>query len=832
MPQAQKLSPLSQGIKNIKGIKQIGRIKAAEFDIIDVANPKNGEMQGYRNREDISTLPPNTLVVGSQDVLTNTFGRIYSRSGYALDGASSGINIGIVSSFDWFTPHGGGVRNLRAAGLTTSGSGYVEVRNVDSTGKVTWNKLLKNLTSVSFNFAEWWNNSQQITELLMVNGGQQIYDWNGGIATVSTTSDTASAVMSIASSPVAGGTGYVVGDTLTISGGTGATVSVNSIVNGAISTSILSNGGSGYNNGDVLSVGGSGGIGATVTVTGVAGNVITSYTLTTAGQNYPVGMAYLSTGTNAAAKQPAVINITAILNGVIGVDQTLGNPTALTLLTPGTGYSTGTQNTTGGTGSGATVNVTALSQNTITVQGSKTIGQLGFYNDTNTHRLIINGQTFSYSSSASNSNSKSFLGVTPDPTTASLTAGMLIMQAPEITPNTGGSNLPLNSTSSFTNWTNDLIEVLKNQVYVGCLSNNTVFVSKINSLTDFTFSSPRLPGEGALFIFDAPLVGLKPQESDMYFSCGTGFWYVTQFTLSADLTKEALKITPLKTGLKQGVFSQALMWKTPNDIAFVTNEPVVRTLGRVDMIFGTPQMTNLSASIVNDVSSYNFAGGSGKFFDEFLFIAVPTKGIIRMYNMTSQDEGKKNFYWEAPQTIPLSGFMDTGDGNIYGHSCLTSDSYKLFSGSSDNGNQINSIAAFPQITFGTRHKSKSFIKEYVEGYLSQSTTLTCQLNFIDTNKTTTLTKKVLGTNSAITNNAMENASIGKTSLGQNPIGGDLVQPGTILSPNFATYLTFQRTPFFKVQPIFSSLGTSQSWQLLAIGFNQQTTSEGEVSITI
>ena len=199
--------------------------------------------------------------------------------------------------------------------------------------------------------------------------------------------------------------------------------------------------------------------------------------------------------------------------------------------------------------------------------------------------------------------------------------------------------------------------------------------------------------------------------------------------------------------------------------------------------------------------------------------------------MTAQDEGKKNYYWEAPQTIPLSGFMDAGDGNIYGHSALTSDTYKLFSGSSDNGAQINAVAAFPQITFGTRHKSKSFLKEYVEGYISQPTTLTCTLNFIGTNKTTTLTKKILGTNSSILTNPPENSSLGKVSLGKNPLGGDLVISPYALSPNFAAYLTFQRTPFFKVQPVFSSLGESQSWEILACGFNQQTTSEQEVSIT-
>lgn len=831
MPQATTPSPLSQEIKNVRGIKQIAKIKAAEFSIIPIKDEKHGTMEGYRNREDISTLAPNTLTVGSQNVLTNVFGRAYSRAGYTLDGASSGFNIGIASSFDWLTPPSGTVRNLRTGQLTGASNGVLQMRNVDSSGNVTWNTILSGLSSVNFNFTSWWNNTQQINEVLMVNGGQQIYDWTGATTTYSSSTDSASAIMSIGTVPTAGGSGYIVGDILTIAGGgSGATVSVNQVINGVIGTITLTSGGRGYTNGDIISVGQAGGLGATITITGVSGTAITSFTLTTAGQGYATGQAIGAMGSAAGGNVGAIFNISAISNGVIGINAFSQTP-ALTLLTPGSGYSIGSGTaTTGGTGTGATVNILTLAQNSITIQGLKTIGQLGFYNDSNSHRLIINGQTFSYTSSGSAVNSQSFLNVSPDPTLAGLTSGMLIIQAPEVTQNIGGSSgLPLTTSTSFTNWTNDLICVANSQLFVGCLTNAAVYVSQQFSFT--TFNGTNGAGGLPLNLPPAP-IGMIVQENIPYISCGKGQWYVISYQKSADLTTFNWIPTPLKTGLNQGAFSQSLMCKTPNDIAFVSNEPVVRTLGRVDMNLATPQMVNLSSSIINDVNTYNPTGGSVKYLNEEIFWAIPKSGIIRIYNMTAQDEGKKNFYWEAPQTIPLSGFMDTGDGNVYGHSSITSDTYLLFNGSSDNGAPISAIAALPQITFGDRHKSKSFLKEYVEGYISQSTTLKSQLIFIGSNKTTTLTKNILGTNTKITNNAAETASLGKTSLGKNPIGGDLIQMGTVLAPNLAVYLTFQRTPFFKVQPIFSSLGTSQSWQLLAIGFNQQTTSEQENSITI
>lgn len=805
-------------------VRQASGAKASEFSII----PIHEKIIGYRNREDISTLPANTLVVGSKDVLTNTFGRVFSRAGYTMDGTQESADIGIVSFFDWFTPHGGGVRNLRAGFKAGDADGKLQMRYVDPNGNVKWYDILTSLTSVNFNFTEWWNNTQQITELLMVNRGQQIYDWTGAIATVSTTSDSASAVMSIAANPTAGGTGYVVGDVLTISGGTGATATVGSVLNGVVSGISLVDGGWGYSGSDVIALGSASGINGTVFVNTVNGNgTITAFTLQNGGQNYTTGRSYATGGT----LYGAVFTITSVSTGVIGTDVLSSNSVPLTLNTAGHGYTTGSgKATTGGSGSGATVQILTLSSNTITIEGTKTVGQLGFYNNTGTHKLMVKGQVFSYLSSTANANSQTFLGISPDPTTAGLSAGDLIIQVPEVTANAGGSSgLPVSSSTSFANWTNDLIAYSKGQVLVGCLSNNSVYISTINSFT--TFNGTNGNGGGP-FIFDAPAVAIVVQENNIYISAGLGLWYALEYQKSADLSSFNWIVNPLKTGLKQGAFSQSLTWKTPNDVAFVTNEPVVRTLGRVDMNLATPQMVNLSAPIVNDVNTYDFTGGSGKFFNEYLYVAVPTKGIIRIYNMTSQDEGDNNFYWEAPQTIPLSGFMDAGDGNIYGHSALTSDTFKLFSGSSDDGHLINAIATFPQVTFGNRHKSKGFVKEYVEGYLSQSTTLTCTLNFIGTNKITTLTKQILGTNTAITNAQLETASIGKVALGKNPIGGDLIQNGAVTAPNFAVYLTFQRTPFFKVQPVFSSLGTSQSWELLAYGMNQQPTSEGENSITI
>ncbi len=110
---------------------------------------------GYRNREDVTNLPPGVLITGSQNVLTNIAERVQIRQGYALDGATSTVLGPTLSSFDWLTKINGEV-HLRAGGLTTAGNdGALQYRYVDAAGVVTWRNLMSSLTTTSFNFAKY-----------------------------------------------------------------------------------------------------------------------------------------------------------------------------------------------------------------------------------------------------------------------------------------------------------------------------------------------------------------------------------------------------------------------------------------------------------------------------------------------------------------------------------------------------------------------------------------------------------------------------------------------------------------------------------------------------
>src|SRR5690242_17830885 len=93
---------------------------------------------GYRAREDITNLPPGVLVTGSQNVLTNTSGRVGVAKGYTLDGDASVVIAPILAAFDW-NRHVGDTAHLRAGFLTNAGNdGKLQYRYVADDGTVTW----------------------------------------------------------------------------------------------------------------------------------------------------------------------------------------------------------------------------------------------------------------------------------------------------------------------------------------------------------------------------------------------------------------------------------------------------------------------------------------------------------------------------------------------------------------------------------------------------------------------------------------------------------------------------------------------------------------------
>ncbi len=691
----------------------------------------------YRNREDITNLPPGVLVVGSQNILSNVSERLQVRQGYKIDGAQLlYIRTTAIAS--------NAVTLTSTLGFTTG-----DLVKIVFTGGIT------GLTTATFYYV---------------------------IVASSTTLKFATSRENA-----------IAGTAIAISGTpTGASVSLEkSAVNAGILSSFDWNS---KNNSEIHMRAGF---------------------LTSAANDGRLQFRWVDANSNVFWS-----DLTTALTTVSYNFTTFWDTTELVRQAV---FVNGTSNLF--KWNGAYDTVTATTSNTIVV--SNTIATTGFYSSGN-KVITIRGVDYTYTGISS----KTFTGVTPDPTSGADTvyAGDIAVQKVITVAN---STFTAGPSSTFPN---GLVSTLNNQLFIGSLTSATGYMSKVNSLIDYSFTAgTRLPGEGATFTLDDNLVAFIPQEENMYISCGRNFWYNTSLVQSASyngttaITVETFTVKLLKTNPRQGVQSQGLVGKMKNNVIAVTFEPTFDLIGRVDQILGTPQTTNISDSIKLDFDTYDFTYGH-VFYNKYnLYVSIPLSGIVRVYSLITNS-------WEAPQTLPVTRFYSV-DGEIYGHSYSSSESYQLFTGYSDRatatvaGSPYLCVANFSYQNQGTRTNLKNANQFYIEGYISGNTTLNCVINYEQDGNLTQQTFQVLGDDTALIGSQDTSNSIGLNSFGKQPIGSQINTSLTGLPPKFRVIKTFPRFDYYECQFSFSILGVDQNFQLLAFGLNAQISDTTSFAIT-
>lgn len=715
-PKAPQASP---GGKNTAYTMQrrLVSAKSHEFDVIS-----NFDKEGYRNREDITILPPGVLVIGSYNVLTNVYGRIGVTKGYTLDGQANSTLDNIKSSYD-FTKLTAEDTHVR------TWSQNFQYRYVNPvTNVTTWNTLFNTLVANNdVNYSSYWDITQLSNCLLFVNGTSGIWRWSG-------------AITSFAS---------------------------------ATSTTITKQGSTSFDQAGFDAPG--------------VGSL--SYTL--ASGSFVIGE-----------------TITGSTSGATGViEQNTGNIIVIDTIT---GSFDGGETITGGT-SGATGTV------------------ITYYPPTSL-QVVIDGITYTYTGGDS---TNTLTGVSPNPTLGGHVAGTAIAQEATFTANSALTVIP-------PDFINDLIGNLDNQIFIGSKTSAQVYTSHVNNYLDYSNSSPRLQGEGATNTLAGYPTAFVNQEDNLYVSAGKDLWYETQLNATTNTTTigstavsiiyETLNYMQLKTTALQAAQSQSAVTKIKNDIVFLSFEPIINSLGRVTNILISPQVTDLSYSIVNDMNRYDFTDAAMIYYRQFLYVSVPKEGLIRIYNMTQP----KIQYWEAPITFPIARFSIIND-ELYGHGYSVPETYKLFDGYTFNGHPIPAAAYFSYNNFGTRAYPKDFNLFYLEGYITSNCTLNYTLNYDIDGCQTSRSYVIDGSNNQIVCNTLPDASLGKAPLGSRPLSGFTIPPMSVYStdtglpPKFRAIKQLSKFPFYELQVAFTSLGSDQQWEILAFGPAQGAATEGNNS---
>jgi len=473
---------------------------------------------------------------------------------------------------------------------------------------------------------------------------------------------------------------------------------------------------------------------------------------------------------------------------------------------------------------------------TIKKKGYTTWAEDGFYT-TRDKKIKINNIEYTYTGGEATS---TLTGVTPDPAVASIPVGTPIYQSVVTTLVSAMSGIESTFKPTVIGNGKD------NQIYLGMDSSLNQDISKVNNYKDYGFTSPtRVAGEGMLLRLKAPPVKYVPQEVqsttdayDMYISSGKNNWQVVRSTLSSDNTKEKLELIDLKIASLQGAMSEKLVTKMKNHIVFIGNDKVANFLGYMSFQY-VPVMNDFSYNIIDDMKSYDFTDASIYYHRNYIYLALPKEGLIRIYNMTDQTQQQHRYevegtddqpwFWEVPIMYPVSSFYEV-DGELYGHSYTTSESYKLFSGGSFNGQNIEMNMTFGYDDKGERTQTKASDEIWVEGYIKQNTTanitVSGDLDYFYQSKTVSID----GSDSKLVAFGGKSGGIGKDPIGSKPLGSAMTSDKT-LPAWFHGVKTYKQVPFYLEQVSITLSGIDQGFELLCFGTNSKMTSEGNNWIT-
>lgn len=383
----------------------------------------------------------------------------------------------------------------------------------------------------------------------------------------------------------------------------------------------------------------------------------------------------------------------------------------------------------------------------------------------------------------------------------------------------------------------DILKVVNNQVNIGSRSSRNIFVSKDTDTTDYSFSTPRITGEGAAFTLDQTCRAIRVfQQYIIYFT--RDYLYRVSFTSITVGTQlaESADIFRLKTAKKQGAIHHDLTAEVDNGIAYVSVGQELLFISDV-ATQNQPLITSYSDIIKPDFDAINFTGGHLSLQKNRIYIALPMESLSYILETrTGTDDSGQVYarrFWQVPQIYPFSRIANI-DGDVYAHSSVASESYMLYQGLRDrvdltkdldknNGYPILHRLYLAYYTTAQLTKLKSVSREelkhtdeiYNEGGITPVTVVSATYIFEqDKGETSIITKTIDGASKNTIYALPPAPALGDSSLGAGSLSGDNIEEEL---PRFRRIHPINPKKFFHMEARFESDELDQQWEMLAHG---------------
>ena len=480
---------------------------------------------------------------------------------------------------------------------------------------------------------------------------------------------------------------------------------------------------------------------------------------------------------------------------------------------------------------GAVAVVSSVTANTIKKKGTATFAENRFFASGN--KTLINVRTGTEFTYTGGEGTTTLTGVSGSPVTDGMVAGDVLVQKMITSADTPAANR-----------NNDTIYSFENQLVVGSNDDEIVYISKNTAYTDFTFSSPRTSGQGALLTLTDPMIGATSLGSDLIIFAGKSEIFKAEYMqldVGGTLT-ETLKVKKLDVGVNQGLLNQECLVPIGNSVAYLTNETALRIVSDASE-FGGLKPKTFSNPIKPDFDDEDWSNAQGIWYKNILYFSAPANSHIYMLNFMEDADGKVKRFWNPPQILPVRAFsiidLDDGDGQkLYGHSNSVPESYLLFDGASDQQYDgmavkdkipIDAQAVFAYNNMDKKGVLKNFDEYYVEGEITPNTNdLICEIRYDYGGATQIIELTIDGSDEDILEGAIGYNSLAQQSLATNPMGGLLNTPED--TRRFRTVLEIAKEDFYERQIVFKTNDVDRYWAIITHGGNDKLSNRKNYNI--
>lgn len=356
-------------------------------------------------------------------------------------------------------------------------------------------------------------------------------------------------------------------------------------------------------------------------------------------------------------------------------------------------------------------------------------------------------------------------------------------------------------------------------------SPRTVRRSATANFADFTtIGSPRAANEPDIIgVPSSNVIDIADQENALYAGTETE---VVAIRYSQDVN-DVVQFDRVVTGKGAGLASK--FWRLGNDIAYISSDKRITTVGRQVYKDTRPQYSDLADSIRRAIDTYKFDEATGEEFRNFSYVTCKRTESALVNNIVLAYE-KDYGSWMGTWTMNASVF-EYHDGIMYYGSSTSPDVYQMDAGINKQKDEVT----FPMDAFwesgwingkGNGFSLNEVSSIAIEGYISLNTTINVDLYKDFSDQPFQTLQIVASEDEDLLDGYAVFSVLGGSPLGLEPLGatggttGELDEQGR---RHFIAYLYFDFTQIEYISARFGSSGKGQNWEVTRWGLNATET---------